>query len=760
MALRKYAFNKSKEIAKFTDDFSNRVDEAIAGKKSQTDYSKVDDHIVTAAVSKEDYSKAITLKVGKFIAKPFTRNVVYSNIAQKQEPIIKTGLDAQGLADRVEKNLSRYERNGSKIEFYDPNEVSAVVIEPTPKEEVKVEPGKAEPKKEETLEYITFEQILKLRGIASHSTLTNQIIPKIRKEHPEYYVDEYVSGSLVQNVKYVAVQELFNLLYEDATNAKEVFKDWKSIVKNTQESALNSLISRIKSKDEIALTIEEITKLPGVKKYWDIRKNILPKYSEKNPDAKVKVDNNPASGFKYKLTADLAEEIFDDKTVCAKIVDALGKETGKVEESIDDKFEPSGELWVTKLEMQSFDGARKGSLEKVFAQAHQKGEIEARQRISDRSSNGGSVQIEYKFTKELVSLAFKDEEKGKELYDRFKRGEKIINPTQKKDITELLKFIAEGKMLTRDEISSYEGLLRISTIEKKLREAASVGKVEEDRTLSDAKQGPTKFKINYDFLNGLVDDLRVTTKIQEYFSKNEAPPINLDLITDQQLADAKPEEMKTTAMRYPNVLILTLEDERKLLFKPTIKQEVYQVVSGGRLTGDTIPPEHQTLNEVVVSLIDEAFGFGLVEKTVIRKVKGEIGALRAYIPDFKMAEDIDFDKEVGPDFDKQNNCRKALKFIANDCEGHLKNWGIRKISKKVAVMDQALTMDEETKCAVGEVKKDKDLLDKLEATDTKLLASKLEAVNVNGISLSEEQIFAALDRIDILKRHLTNLLSA
>lgn len=764
MALKKYAFDKSKEIEKFTSDFSDSVDKSILDKASPRDYGKIDCEMVDAALSKEDYSKKITLKVGRVIANAFTRGLNYGSIVKKQEYSLSPAEKAIELADAVEKNLSRYANKSAKIEFYDPNESSAVVLESTvPVEEaIKPEQAKSESKPkapEATLEYITFEQMLKLPEIAPHSVLTNEIMPKIRKDSPDCYVEECGGGALVKNVKYLANEAFFELLYQDADKAKKFFKDWKLGVKNTEDSALNSLILSIESEDAVALSIEEITKLPGIKKYWDIRKNILPNYSKQNPDDKIKVGNNPTSGFRYKLTASLVEQLFDDKIISAKIVNALSKKPAKAKstgKSIDDMVEPTEDLWVTKLEMQSFDGTRKGSLEKVFAEAYGKGEIERRERISDRSSNGGSVQFEYKFTKKLTELAFNEEEKGKELYERFVRGEKIIKTPQKKDITELLNFIAEGKMLSCDEINMYEGLLRISTIEKKLRAAISENKIEEDRTLSDAKKGPTKFKLDYDFLNGLVDDLNVYKKIQDYFIKNEAPVINLDDITDEQLSSAEQKSI-IGKMRYDNVFLLTLNEGQKLVFKPTDKQEPHEVIRNHVKTGEVIPPLHQTLNEIATSLVDEALGFNLVPKTVFREINKEGGALRAYVVDFKIAEDIDFDKEdLGLNFDKESNLRKALKFIVNDCEGHLKNWGIDTKTKKVVVIDQALTFFEESNCSLSDIKADKELLEKLESADVSSIAAKLESLNIGGVSLAEEQINAFLDRIDILKRHLKN----
>ena len=489
--------------------------------------------------------------------------------------------------------------------------------------------------------------------------------------------------------------------------------------------------------------------------------------------------------------------MFDDETICDKIVYALGKKPVSIKnipETIDDKVESTEDLWVTLREISAFDGARKGSMEKLFLEARKNGQIEARQRISDRSRYGGAVQTEYKFTKKLVEIGFVDKEKGDAVYAKFARGECIVLPVEKKDIKELLDIITADKLVSCEEISSYEGLFRNSTIEKKLREAVTKGKIVEDRTLSNAKKGPTKFKLNQDFLYSLVDDLAVAKKIEAYSGSKTSPFLDLTEITNEQLANAKQEEIKTetatakdvekitddewvkatttivednNGTKFSNVLKITLQTGQEFVFKPLRLQREQQICICGKVSGAIVHVEQQCLNEAAAWIVDDAFGFGLIEKTIIKELSftdnsrqqcKDFGAIREYLPEFYNAtvnEMACWPENVAVE---QINNRKALKFVINDKDQKPENWGFDGQRKKIVMLDNALAFDEEKDAFInailGEIRSEaslKEIIGKIKNPGFKqTLTQRLGDLNLNELTLTGDQIQAVLSRAEQL----------
>ncbi|MBI4140480.1 hypothetical protein HY485_01440 [Candidatus Woesearchaeota archaeon] len=174
----------------------------------------------------------------------------------------------------------------------------------------------------------------------------------------------------------------------------------------------------------------------------------------------------------------------------------------------------------------------------------------------------------------------------------------------------------------------------------------------------------------------LVMDQALQTKIEG----------DLAALTDREFFDG----VKMTTMlddedrEHNNVFLVVKNVKHKdtdynihYIFKPTQKQDKDRLV-GSQGRSETLTQINQTMNDLAASIVDEAFGFGLFEEVQIRKhpVEG-IGSVRKFMHDFKSLNEL-INNDIPYELDENElNKRMAFRYIVNEIDTNLANWGIQ-----------------------------------------------------------------------------------
>lgn len=454
--------------------------------------------------------------------------------------------------------------------------------------------------------------------------------------------------------------------------------------------------------EKVYLTIEELTKIPGIHAIRYMQTDCLKKFKKdhkdhvkKNNEKQTELNTHPKKNF-YLLSDTLlryilkeynkekAEDIIKNhkKYISDSEEKNLAELIRRIETTDEEIFLTAGELAVIK-------GARGFcDLESQILLKWRENEKNYRKREVKINQIGGPNPREYRFAPELIETAFRDEEVKNKIVSAYEKR------NQKK--------------------SSFE--------DKKI-------------------------------INSLCDGLETLTDEEffNYFKDGKTTNPN----------DAKGKHHGNVNILSKKVNYKGKEFEIKYVFKPTEKQDDGRRVGQNGIGYETLSQISQTLADVAASIVDEEFGFELFEKTKIRKhLELKLGSVRRYTDNFismcELEERPDSDK-LTSDVEVSKNYRKAFRYLVNEIDTNNQNWGIQlekdgKKIMKIIDISQAFGIEHEYN-KLNSIKKTPELKEKIMKVDEYLLEKKIREAT-DKFTDFDEQIEGCIERIRKLKEYL------
>lgn len=435
------------------------------------------------------------------------------------------------------------------------------------------------------------------------------------------------------------------------------------------------------------------------------------------------------------------------------------------------------EVYFTSSELSRLNGARnRVHVKRILANLENEGKVESRPRDNDKYYTVGRREKEYTANADLAYAVFADESKAKEFLEQVRKGTLLIPDVVKKNLEQLLARVAKKEFLFLEEIAEYDGLFKYTLLVKRLSTMAKNGSISVDDQLRKAQTGRTKYQLNFGALKSLAKDDATKKTIDDYVANlakadvtKPAVARDVEEITADEWAKATTTNVEdNNGRKFSNVLELTLPTGEKFVFKPLKLQREQQIHVNGKPSGDPVDVKNQCINEAAAWIVDDAFGFGIVRKTMIKELPfthtdikcKDFGAVREYLPEFYNAKEHECWPENIPD--EQFNSRKALKFIINDKDQKPENLGFDAVQNKIVMLDTALAFDESIDSSIrkilDEVKPEDKLMEMLskvnDANFRYQLIRRLRELNLNGLTLTDEQITAVISRAEKLHAKL------
>ncbi len=165
----------------------------------------------------------------------------------------------------------------------------------------------------------------------------------------------------------------------------------------------------------------------------------------------------------------------------------------------------NGGTYFCASELSSITGAKKAhTIVSGIRDLVREGKIQSRPREKDANYTVGRRQIEYELNEALVKVAFKDESIGLEFLAKALAGENVLPKVQKKDFKDLLARVSNQEYFSAQELTKYDGVQKLTSIQGKLCDVVRAGKIVADKTLSDSRRGPTTYRLTFDALKEIV----------------------------------------------------------------------------------------------------------------------------------------------------------------------------------------------------------------------------------------------------------------